>query len=139
MAKTKQAAARSSPRPWPFLALGLWLGSGGAGFRAPAPASVSRVAAAVQQSEAQALFASLCAACHGSVGAGDGPAAAALRPRPASFKDSLFQVGRTDEQLAAAIKGGKPPMPAFAQQLTPVQIRALVTYIRAFGPPRRKP
>lgn len=87
----------------------------------------------LQQPDAKAVFTKLCAACHGPAGAGDGPAAAALKPRPASFTDAQFQASRTDAQLTASITGGKPPMPPFGKQLTAEQIRALVAYVRALG------
>lgn len=129
---TRQVVAVVS---WPVLVLLVPLGWGGG----VSPAPSSRAIPAAQQPDAKALFASLCATCHGEGGGGDGPVAAALTPRPASFKDSTFQASRTDEQLAAAIAGGKPPlMPAFGQQLTLAQIRALVAQVRALGPPPRK-
>ncbi len=89
--------------------------------------------ALAQQPDAKALYGRLCVACHGPTGGGDGPVAAALKPKPASFTDPQFQAARTDEQLATAIKGGKPPMPPFGQQLTAAELKALVAYIRQLG------
>ena len=91
-----------------------------------------------QQPDAKSLFANLCAVCHGQTGAGDGPAAAALKLRPASFTDTAFQAARTDDQLAAMIAGGKPPMPGFGQQLSPVQVKSLVVYLRQLGRQAKK-
>lgn len=89
---------------------------------------------AAQQDEAKEQFGKLCATCHGATGLGDGPAAAALNPKPASFADSTFQASRTDEQLTAVITDGKPPMmPGFGSQLSPEQVAALVAYIRELG------
>lgn len=89
---------------------------------------------AAQQKEAEEQFGGLCASCHGAKGMGDGPAAAALNPKPASFADSTFQASRTDEQLTAVITDGKPPMmPAFGKQLSAEQVAALVAYIRELG------
>ena len=94
----------------------------------------SPVGAAAQQVDAKALYTRLCTACHGSTGAGDGPAAAALTPRPASFTDSVFQSKRTDQQLTTAITDGKPPMmPGFGKQLSTPEIRSLVEYVRRLG------
>lgn len=91
-----------------------------------------------QQPDAKSLFGQLCAVCHGQTGAGDGPAASALKPRPASFADSSFQAARTDQQLTAVITGGKPPMPAFGQQLSPAQVKSLVAYVRQLGRQTKK-
>ena len=90
-------------------------------------------AAAAQQPDAKSLFAQLCAACHGPAGAGDGPTASYLKPKPVSFADTAFQAARTDQQLAAVITRGKPPMPAYGQRLSPAQVTSLVAYIRQLG------
>lgn len=86
-----------------------------------------------QQTESEEQYQKLCAPCHGKTGAGDGPAAVAFTPRPASFVDSSFQNSHTDEQLIATITDGKLPMPAFGKQLSANQIEALVSYIRKLG------
>ena len=91
-----------------------------------------------QQPAAKSLFAELCVACHGQAGAGDGPVASALTPRPASFVDPTFQAARTDQQLVAVITAGKPPMPAFGQQLSPAQVKSLVDYILQLGRQAKK-
>lgn len=94
----------------------------------------SPVGVAGQQVDAKALYTGRCTACHGPTGAGDGPAAAALAPRPASFVDSAFQATRTDQQLTTAITDGKPPMmPGFGRQLSAAEIRSLVEYVRRLG------
>ncbi len=90
-------------------------------------------ASAQQADEGKATFDKMCAACHGKTGAGNGPAAAGLKPKPASFTDPKFQAGRTDDSLKAFITKGKPPMPGFGKQLTPAQVTSLVTYIRLLG------
>lgn len=92
-----------------------------------------------QASDAKALYTRLCAACHGPTGKGDGPAAVALKPRPASFLDPAFQAARSDSQLTASITSGKAPMPGFGQQLSRVEVQALVAYVRALGPGAKKP
>jgi mono/diheme cytochrome c family protein len=96
--------------------------------------SVGRGAVApVQEPDAKSLYGQHCIACHGQAGAGDGPLANAIKPRPASFAASAFQATRSDPQLAAAITAGKPPMPAFGKLLSPAQVKALVAYIRLLG------
>lgn len=89
--------------------------------------------ASAQQAGGKALYDKLCVACHGALGLGDGAAAKALKPPPTSFADPKFQAERTDEQLAAAVTNGKPPMPPYGKQLSPAQIKELVGYIRQLG------
>jgi len=44
---------------------------------------------------AAALYQSICAACHGAAGDGNGPQAAALEPRPSNFRDHARQFERS--------------------------------------------
>ncbi|MBI2403619.1 MAG: cytochrome c [Gemmatimonadetes bacterium] len=92
---------------------------------------------AAAQQGGKAVYDRLCAACHGALGLGDGAAAKALKPPPTSFADPKFLAERTDEQLAAAVANGKPPMPPFSRQLSPAQIKELVAYIRQLGAPAK--
>lgn len=73
-----------------------------------------------------------CVACHGRNADGKGPAAAALRPRPTDFTKASFWEGRTDEQVSASIRAGRPgtPMMPYAT-LSDAQLAALVTWLRA--------
>jgi mono/diheme cytochrome c family protein len=86
----------------------------------------------------QALYSQQCAMCHGSGGAGDGPAAAAFNPKPSSFTDAEFQESRTDEQLTAGISDGKGTMPGYKDRLSAEQIKSLVSYIRKLGKPEAR-
>lgn len=85
------------------------------------------------QSEAAKIYASKCAGCHGTAGAGDGPAAVALDPKPTDFTSAEYQKSRTDEQIAIAIKDGKGTMPAFKGQFSDAQVAQLVAYLRSFA------
>ena len=76
-------------------------------------------------------FASLCVACHGAKGKGDGPAAIAFNPRPADLSDPEFQEARSDVELEVAVTKGKDTMPGFENQLTPEQITGVVAYVRS--------
>jgi len=68
-----------------------------------------------------------CARCHG--GAGQGGSQVSI-----SFAAAEWQGSVNDAQIARTIAGGKPPtMPAFADLLTPDQIRELVQQVRKFG------
>lgn len=91
--------------------------------------------------EAATLLASRCAACHGTAGKGDGPAAGGLNPKPRSFGDPAWQKSVTDEHLAKVIvEGGaavgKSPLMTANPDLKdkPEVVKALVKAIRAFGP-----
>ncbi|MFT5587554.1 MAG: mono/diheme cytochrome c family protein [Cognaticolwellia sp.] len=85
--------------------------------------------------DAKAEFAKTCAACHGTSGLGDGVAAAALDPKPASFADASFWETRTTEGLHSVIKiggaanGKSPLMAPYGGMYDDEQISQLVGYI----------
>ncbi len=90
--------------------------------------------------EAKQLFGTVCAACHGTNGMGDGPAAASLSPKPRAYSDLEWQKNATDEGIAniilvgGAAAGKSPMMPAQAQlKDKPDVVAALVQIIRAYG------
>lgn len=58
--------------------------------------------------EAQQLFKSRCVVCHGDHGAGDGPGAAAIVPKPRAFADAAWQTSVTDEHIKKIIVEGGP-------------------------------
>lgn len=116
--------------------------------RAPAPSGKqtpvvsSDTAAPSAEAKAQAaeIWDSRCAACHGAEGRGDGPGAAALKPRPLNFHKRDWQKAVTDEQIATAIvEGGgavglSNQMPANPdlEDETGV-VKALVAHVRTLG------
>ncbi len=82
-----------------------------------------------------------CAECHGENGAGDGPAADFLYPRPRDFTLGLFKFKTSpgdlpprDEDLFEAIKYGLQgtSMPGWSALLGDEQINELVTLIKQF-------
>ncbi len=81
-------------------------------------------------------YATMCAACHGATGKGDGPAGKTLKPPPTDFAVSLK--GKSDDWITKAISQGgaavgeAPVMPGFSQ-LSADQVKALVDYIKKFG------
>lgn len=85
-------------------------------------------------------YKTFCVSCHGETGLGDGLAAAALDPRPASFGDAAFWASRDDKQLFQAIKEGglavgkSPLMAPWGGVLDDTQIHALLTYLKTFKP-----
>jgi len=91
--------------------------------------------------EARKKFNEVCAQCHGASGKGDGPAAAALNPKPRDYTDGAWQKTVTDAQLSEAIlKGGAaigksasmPPNPDL--EAKPEVVAELVKIVRAFAP-----
>jgi len=68
-----------------------------------------------------------CTQCHGQLGRGDGPRGPMVKAT--NLSDPAWQNGRTDEQIAAAIKLGRGQMPSFGQ-LPDVTIAKLVKLVR---------
>jgi len=100
----------------------------------------SKRTAAGQPSQAEQMFATVCATCHGMDGSGKGPASEALNPKPRNYTDPAWQTSVTDDQIKEIIlKGGQgvgkspmmPGQPQLADQ--PEVLDGLVKLIRAFG------
>ena len=105
-------------------------------------AACGRGAAGPEQStsadvaQGQAVYQTRCAPCHGVGGGGDGPAAAAIEPKPRNFRDPAFWNGRTREQLRLAVEQGEPGtlMAPFEGTLSPAEIDDVVAYLQSFRP-----
>ena len=94
--------------------------------------------------DGQALYnANGCGTCHGATGQGDGPAAAAMNPKPRSFSSGEFAydtdadgVKGSDTDLLNIIKngsakyGGSPTMPGRAD-ISEADIKAMIAFIRS--------
>jgi putative copper resistance protein D len=80
--------------------------------------------------EGRVLFAQHCVVCHGPRGAGDGPAAARLSPRPPDLRAHHVAL-HTAGDIFWWITHGKPPMPAFGDRLGPDERWHLVNFLRA--------
>lgn len=84
--------------------------------------------------DGESIFQTNCASCHGETGAGDGPAAAALNPQPASLATN--EENLSDAYLHWRISEGgmmapfNSAMPAWKSILTDEQIWQVVSYIR---------
>ncbi|GDX78315.1 hypothetical protein LBMAG42_01260 [Deltaproteobacteria bacterium] len=94
------------------------------------------LALAADPAAGKAVFEANCTACHGIAGDGKGPAAMALKVKPADFTQATWWSTRTDTDVAASIRSGKPgtPMSAFTQ-LTDVQLSNTVAYLRSLAKP----
>ena len=81
------------------------------------------------------LFAANCASCHGASARGDGPAGAALNPRPADLTVMAGQ--HPDGDFAWKIANGRGPMPAWNGQLSEKNIWDLVNFIQSLAGPKK--
>lgn len=75
-------------------------------------------------------FLTNCMACHGEKGAGDGPGAAALNPKPRNYAKDPFKQGDKPDEIFNTLSKGVPgtPMVAFAH-LTEEERWALVYWV----------
>ena len=82
------------------------------------------------------VFEERCAACHGASGAGDGPSAEFLSPRPRNFRDPAFWTDRPADALRAVVRDGKAgtAMPSFQGVLSDAEIDAVVAHVATFRP-----
>lgn len=78
------------------------------------------------------VFKANCAMCHGDKGLGDGPAGAALNPKPRNLVEGKWTVGGDSISLFKTISNGIPgtSMPGFAQ-IKVADRWALVQYIHS--------
>lgn len=88
------------------------------------------------------LYARWCAECHGAEGAGDGPAADRMLPRPRDFTAARYQIRTTgsgelptDADLLRVIRDGIPgtTMPGWPN-LSGSSQEALITYVKGLSP-----
>ena len=109
--------------------------------REPEPASATTpYSGKIDMDKAQVIFNERCAACHGTEGKGNGPASAALNPKPRNYTDRAWQAAVTDEQLRKTITmggaavGKSPIMPASPDlDEKPEIVEGLVKLVRKFG------
>lgn len=89
--------------------------------------------------DAAERFATLCASCHGANGAGDGPGAAALNPKPRNLTDLAWQQATPDDRITKVIKSGgasvglSATMAPWGAVLSDEEITAVVAYIRTMA------
>lgn len=72
-----------------------------------------------------------CVSCHGASGKGDGPAAAALNPKPADWTSQRVQ-SESDGELFWKISNGRGPMPPW-KHLSEKDRWDLVAYVKSLG------
>jgi len=97
-----------------------------------APTWAADLAAAKQN------YTTFCSSCHGPLGKGDGPAAAAFKTKPRDFTDCKRMASLPDATLFKVIKDGgaannlSGEMPAWSQGLEDNEIHDLVAFVRSF-------
>jgi len=106
---------------------------------APAPANPANSATVTGPlGNGRVIYEQHCAACHGPAGAGDGPAAVWLYPKPRRFNSGFFKIKSTpmgflptDDDLFQTVSRGMPgsSMPSFTY-LSEQERRAAVQYVK---------
>jgi len=117
-------------------------GEGGAGNEPAAAAATVDVQALLTPTpeliaKGKQLFAVNCASCHGIDGKGDGPAAAALNPKPRDYTSGYWRYGGGVDRIVQTITEGSPGTAMAAFPSIPVEDRfALAHYVRTFHSPQ---
>ncbi len=106
----------------------------------PLPSPLSLVAQ--DTTVGKKVYVKWCAGCHGETGAGDGPAAAYMLPRPRNFTGAVYKIRTTasgqlptDADLLRAIDDGLPgsAMPAWRGRLSDAERRDVLAYLKTFS------
>jgi mono/diheme cytochrome c family protein len=112
-------------------------------WTAPPPVSAEMMAAAAAPTgdaigAGKQIFMQVCVPCHGPEGHGDGPASAALNPKPRNLTDAAYMTPLNDRYLFEIISRGgiavgkSPQMPA-QTSLTAPDLNNLVAYVRTLS------
>jgi len=80
------------------------------------------------------VYDSLCVACHGVYGHGDGRAAATLSVPLRDLSDLSYQSQVSDTELLRIVAEGKGAMPGAADVLSSQELHAAITFLRVFSP-----
>lgn len=94
------------------------------------------LAHAADVEQGKKLYGQFCASCHGQSGKGDGPAAAALNPKPRDHTNKEYMSQLSDDDLLNVIKNGgasvgkSPLMPPWGASIKDDQIKDIIAYVR---------
>ena len=82
---------------------------------------------------ASIIYTERCAICHGERGAGNGPTAMAMTPKPTDFSQAEYWSNKTDAYVIQQIKYGAPEvfMPAFPK-IPDKQLDSLLVLLKSF-------
>jgi mono/diheme cytochrome c family protein len=86
---------------------------------------------AIRTRDAERLYKTYCASCHGEQGRGDGPASAGLTPRPPDLTHVTEH--HRDGEVAWKIATGRGAMPGWKNTLSEKQIWNVVNYLKSIG------
>ncbi|MCU0511244.1 MAG: cytochrome c, partial [Anaerolineae bacterium] len=89
---------------------------------------------AAQQEEGRSLYALECARCHGPDGRGDGEEMVASGRGAFDMTDLSQMLYLSDESMLTTLREGVgETMPAYADDLSTAQMRAVIAYVRGFS------
>ena len=80
--------------------------------------------------EGEGLYLQRCSSCHGVTGSGDGPVAGALTRLPADVGSFVWQVDKSDAQIAEAIRDGVQGSAMPPSDLSAERLAKMVAYVR---------
>lgn len=112
-------------------------GEHAAGAVQPPAVDVSTLLVATPEllAKGKSAFMINCASCHGTEGKGDGPAAAALNPKPRNFTEAYWRYGGGVARVVRTITEGSPGTGMASFIALPIEDRiALAHYVRSLGP-----
>ena len=114
-------------------------GHGGESTRKAAPANVD-VSSLLKPTpellaKGKTVFQINCASCHGNTGHGDGPAAAALNPKPRNFTEGYWKYGGGLARVVRTATEGSPGTAMASFAMLPLEDRiAAAHYVRSLSP-----
>ena len=131
---------------WMWAAAVAWVGvlaacsTRDSGTRESTPVTSTPKTSVEARQQAQQMFSTRCAACHGPEGRGNGPAAVSLKPPPRNYHDPVWQASVTDDEIEKAIvyggaAVGRSPAMVGNPDLggKPEVVAALREMVRTFG------
>ena len=92
----------------------------------------------------EATYKTMCVSCHGEKGDGNGPAGAALTPKPTNFTDAANADRLTEEYTYKVVKEGgtavgkSPLMVAWSGSLKDDELRNVAAYVLKMKPAKKK-